>query len=627
MRSKSPYFLLLSCFLASSITTKHVRGETVAKVDPKFESVCSIYLAESTIPNAGMGVFTSHAIPEGAEISSTGDGPIIVLHDILQNMGKTPPQGLGHMEYIWDATGYSPEHFEAEHSSIAQATVGALANYHPVLMNIGDEIRTSEYDDSIVDRNTDLGAGAFSYHRSKNITAGRDISAGEELFHNYGEQWLEETLRRKRYKHVARKLNYEMASNIVKGFMSDNLDDASLSAVQGIVDIYDKRTASVLPKTRLVNESVLTDSESIVINLGKASLQQRSAEWLAQNGRCMDNLVPRISTLPQAGNGAFAQRFLPEGSLVVPAPILQTIDVNYLNIKTRDGMVNNRQMLLNYCIAHEDSTMLLCPISRAILMNHCSERMNFGGECGKGVEANAKLEFDDNFDATSKEWQQKSFSEIKKEVHAGRRGLSFNVIATRDIQPGEEVFIDYGDAWEEAWKEHIRSWQPPVEYTSYMSVTKLTNDHDIRTTVELAKNPYADNVAVKCIFGALYDEHDFGSPPSNWREMSDAALIQKYSRPGGIYSISSKESRNLDYRWFYLPCDIYFHGDDDRLTVGIYAVSNDVPLIFTDYPSESVRFVSKKYTSDEHLPNSFRHPIGLSDKAMFPEQWKNLKSG
>merc|ERR1719491_1302945 len=292
--------------------------------------------------------------------------------------------------------------------------------------------------------------------------------------------------------------------------------------------------------------------------------------------------------------------------------------MKYLDRKNRDGTVKNRQLLLNYCISHEDSTMLLCPISRAILMNQCSE----------WVGANAKLQFDSDFDPESKVWQHKSFKEIKKEVHAGRRGLSFDVIATRDIQPGEEVFIDYGDVWEEAWKDHLKSWQPPAEhskYYSYMSVTKLTNNHDIRTTAELAKNPYADNVAVKCLFTELYhNTDDFILPPSNWKDMSDAVLIDKYSRPGGIHRISFTTT---DYAWDYSRCDIYFHGDDGRrLTVGIYAKSDDVPLIFTDYPSESVRFVSKTYTSDEHLPNSFRHPIGLPEKTMFPEQWKNLKS-
>jgi hypothetical protein len=36
-------------------------------------------------------------------------------------------------------------------------------------------------------------------------------------------------------------------------------------------------------------------------------------------------------------------------------------------------------------------------------------------------------------------------------------GLASDVVALRDIQPGEEAFIDYGSEWEEAWKTHFES--------------------------------------------------------------------------------------------------------------------------------------------------------------------------
>jgi hypothetical protein len=38
-------------------------------------------------------------------------------------------------------------------------------------------------------------------------------------------------------------------------------------------------------------------------------------------------------------------------------------------------------------------------------------------------------------------------------------------------------------------------------------------------------------------------------------------------------------------------------------------------------PQEAVFLVDKEYTSDEHLPNSFRHEIGVPDD-MYPDQWK-----
>jgi hypothetical protein len=43
-----------------------------------------------------------------------------------------------------------------------------------------------------------------------------------------------------------------------------------------------------------------------------------------------------------------------------------------------------------------------------------------------------------------------------------------------------------------------------------------------------------------------------------------------------------------------------------------------------DYPPASVRYFTKPYKSDQHLPGAFRHPIEIRDD-LFPEQWKNLK--
>ena len=43
----------------------------------------------------------------------------------------------------------------------------------------------------------------------------------------------------------------------------------------------------------------------------------------------------------------------------------------------------SQQMLVNYCFSHPDVGMLLCPQSNAILINHCSTRKSFGGDCEK----------------------------------------------------------------------------------------------------------------------------------------------------------------------------------------------------------------------------------------------------
>ena len=49
---------------------------------------------------------------------------------------------------------------------------------------------------------------------------------------------------------------------------------------------------------------------------GKVSL-----EFLKEHGKCQDHIRPDISTIPNAGRGAFATRDLPKGTVVGYAPI------------------------------------------------------------------------------------------------------------------------------------------------------------------------------------------------------------------------------------------------------------------------------------------------------------------
>lgn len=36
--------------------------------------------------------------------------------------------------------------------------------------------------------------------------------------------------------------------------------------------------------------------------------------------------------------------------------------------------------------------------------------------------------------------------------------LSFRIVALRDLHPGEEIFMDYGDSWISAWDEVSILW-------------------------------------------------------------------------------------------------------------------------------------------------------------------------
>jgi hypothetical protein len=43
----------------------------------------------------------------------------------------------------------------------------------------------------------------------------------------------------------------------------------------------------------------------------------------------------------------------------------------------------------------------------------------------------------------------------------GHAGLMFEFVALRDIQEGEEILINYGQEWQDAWDAHVAKWTPP----------------------------------------------------------------------------------------------------------------------------------------------------------------------
>jgi hypothetical protein len=212
--------------------------------------------------------------------------------------------------------------------------------------------------------------------------------------------------------------------------------------------------AEVLPKkfTDYVNKIIHIDDPNLAREkLAKRILlnTQHSVEWLKQNGLCLGNIIRRKSTIPSAGQGAFAARFLPKGSLITPAPLIQIPDrksiLMYELVDNGEGTLVRKndtpigsQLLLNYCFGHSDSRLLLFPLTNVILINHCSSRKTGEGDCGtKGP--NAKIQWAGSWDPRSAEWLHKSLEDIDQLTTDGMRGLSFDVVALRDIEPGEEV--------------------------------------------------------------------------------------------------------------------------------------------------------------------------------------------
>ena len=187
-------------------------------------------------------------------------------------------------------------------------------------------------------------------------------------------------------------------------------------------------------------------TKKLWFELAKLSLEKRDPEWIKEHGLCLEHLVPKKSTLPHAGFGGYSQYGVKFNDIVVPSPVLHVTNKETLMLYRR-GIVENKELdsfkknpdsfklgmslLLNYCFGHSESSMLMCPMTSAMLINHCSNRTK---ECGpKGP--NAEVRWSSGWDIASHEWRNKSLPVI--DDHNGRI-LSLEIVSLRDIAPNEE---------------------------------------------------------------------------------------------------------------------------------------------------------------------------------------------
>jgi hypothetical protein len=184
-------------------------------------------------------------------------------------------------------------------------------------------------------------------------------------------------------------------------------------------------------------------------------------------------------------------------------------------------------------------------------------------------------------------------------------GLLFEVVALRDIQPGEEIFIDYGHEWKAAYEKHVQEWNRKVEAGE---ISKEWPVRAVDLNEQYRNQPfpetYPENVALKA-FLLLLDTPNKGTidDPKKWGEtetekaykhenLFDVVIIQHKSVEGGSYNYTIKL-------------------DDGKTHVG-------------DVPHEALVFVDRPGTSDQFTPSAFRHYIGIPDDVFPKGPWRNL---
>ena len=289
-----------------------------SRSNPKSASKCNLYVAKSSIPNAGLGVFTTKGISQNEHIEPADI--VIQIPDI--NPHYYPSIRVLSFDYLWDGQDTGGQYEGRKVHSLIPG-IGALSNGHPYKYNT-IQSHGSFVDNGGLFRSSHPAAGSSSSYFNYKFIASQDIPPGGEILVHYGMEWFNE------------RVGKQMISPI---------SSSSLQSQEN-------------------NKNVGDDNDN-----QQQNLYIRSLKWLEENGSCLDNIQVKQSTNAHAGRGAFATRYIKKGEVVAPAPVIQINDrksMEMLKVKSDpikgDVVQRSHQLLLNYCFGHVNSTILLYPI-------------------------------------------------------------------------------------------------------------------------------------------------------------------------------------------------------------------------------------------------------------------------
>ena len=350
------------------------------------------------------------------------------------------------------------------------------------------------------------------------------------------------------------------------------------------------------------------------ISLTELKRRQHSSplEWLKEHGECGDWITVKPSTIRQAGRGAFARRRFVEGEVVAPYPLIhlpyrRVLDMfefsmpegGTRHVADRDKKTHT-QLLENYCMGHNESTLLLCPYGT--LSSHINHNQTL---------TNVKMVWADPTKSNHHpDWLNKTLRELYDTPYAG---LAMSLVATRDIRPDEEIFLDYGDEWEHAWQAHVKNYIPAPGSSTYKSAEQLNDEMKvIRTEFELLFHPYPTNVQV-------YFSIAFNGPRYVWMKHWEKGTLEDFMIEEDAYygrvEVLRREVDKQGNTWYrVLPLDD-----------GSKKKSPLKPKIIERVPRIAFRFFDNPYTSDMLQRNAFRHDGRIPDH-LFPDLWRNRKS-
>jgi hypothetical protein len=584
--------------------------EMVPEIWNQSEETCGLYMAESAIPNSGLGMYTGKEIHGNGQIFY-GDVAIQVedignnmkLRRWHHNLDTTEPDWIIE-NYYWNSR-VTKGTFEASDVQSIVPGLGMLANSHTGLVNA---LLKPPQVTNRLRRDKDPGTGASTNYHNARFISDQKIEAGAELFVAYGDSWFAE--RTESIGLIPLSDDFEVADALLQKFWKLVNETADTGVASDLWDLVrnpawksgkpEKRIQMALPE-RLDQVKTYVDD-----GCAKPSVKNRvrSSEWLKENGRCLDNIRPAISTVKQAGRGAFATRSLHQGTVITPAPVVhlhrrhtELWDSEDIDDRLKAPWFSGHQLLLNYCFGHPESNLLLFPYAPVVnYVNH------------NATVFNAKLRWS-NLPNHRTDWLKRTPEDLMNDDHAG---LVMELVATRNIAHGEEIFLNYGASWENAWTKFVGSWEPGA--TDYVPASDLNDWYDwVQTDA-----PESTDTFGRCYHSKALQKDPFHKDVYIWRGLWDLYDDANYDSTKYCEVIGRATTKEAYLRKdSILPMDVTY-------TAKIYPNGEGgTHFIMRDIPRRAVEFFDQSYTSDMFLKDAFRHEIALPDD-MVPKAWRDL---
>jgi hypothetical protein len=585
-----------------------------------------------------------------------------------------------------------------------------------------DEEESNKYYDYLMDNymdpsfsyNPGIGSSTIYYSTAGGI-AQRDVQMGEELFINYGENYfstrdhkfglvpLEQDYLRAdamlhRFRNVANRISNRLGDHCVREEAVEYLDNPTLNIFQSnreqdfiysrneeamspsidesgssgkfsfelyeltksIITIWPTRVQGALPAEVNGINHMLDVAKSTAWNFLSRSI--RDLDYLQNHGSCADYVKSGKSTIVHAGNGAFANTFLPAGTVVSTLPLVHVLDRSVLDIyDNKDDNENDErhilwqdisepevihsQLLLNYCFGHNESTLLLCPYGYGNgLVNHA----------GPGYQANVNLVWSTKF-SRRLEWLNQTLDDWENSEYSG---LAFEFVAIRDIEENEEILFDYGVNWEQAFSQHEKeNYKSSAHFMYHLLNTFLDNpvelplDQEKWTQQDLidifASRSSASSVEQNLTFTAsaihvwcratylrMQNGHNFDELFSDDLSYYPCRIIAKVQ---SIVSYETEVSHIPHHTEILYAAQIYERNHDDGEDEDEDWICSETPINVAFRLPRDAFVVGNADTYDEAQPNpavplesyltetwTFRHSMGIPNEIM-PEKWKNLE--